>query len=367
MRILFSSGVDVGGAPSSTIELARRLSERGHRVGVILGSGRPGGWLHQNLHKAAIKLRMSLGWTWPRALVRPFGRVGPPPIEEAGIVIWRRPNAANALRPLIRSFRPDVIIANSHLREHLRWMLADARREGIPLALYMREEHSISHLLISRLDLDLVLANSMHLAEEAAAAGYECHFIPSIIDLSALTVDSSREAVTLINPVPENRPQIMRALAIRRPDVQVVLQESWPLDADWQAELKSWTSQCPNLIFRSRTADPREIYRDARLLVAPYPSGRPRVVLEAQHNAIPVVALAQPALVEAVGDGGVFVALETGIDGWVDTIVNTLNDTAAYARLSSQALKHAQREEIAPEAIAGRFEEALAILASRSG
>lgn len=363
MRILFVSGADVGGAPRSTIELARRLQARGHIVGVSLGSQRPSGRAHNVLSKAAIKLRTAKGWTWPRELVRPFGTRGGPPVEDSGVLIWRRPNAANTLRTLMKSFQPDVIVANSHPREHLRWMLADARKAGIPFALYMREEHSITHLTVSRLEFDLVVANSRHLAQEAEAAGYSCVFVPSIVDLSAAEVTSSREAVTLINPVEENRPEIMRELAILRQDIRVVLQESWPLDAGLRAELTSWTVNLPNLVIRPRTDDPREIYRDARLIVATYPHNRPRVVLEAQHNGIPVVALAQSALTEAVGDGGVLVPREADVGCWVRTIASVWDDAEGYASLCHQAREHSKREEIDPNATTCRFEEAILTVA----
>ena len=359
MRILFVSGVDVGGAPASTVELARRLNQRGHAVGVLLGAEQMTSRGYQKLLNVSIKLYAVTGWSWPRELLRRFGTGGEAPTTEGGVLLWRRSNAANSLRPVVTAFSPDLIVANSHSREHLRWMLKDAQEAGVPVALYMREAHSVTHLLISQLDLDLVFANSQRLAQEAEAAGYPCVYAPSIVDVQAAEVDSSRESIVLINPVPENRPEIMRELAAHRPDLRVVLQESWPLEEGWRSELKSWTTELPNLTLRPRQKDPREIYRDAKLIVATYPSGRPRVVLEAQHNAIPVAALAQPALIEAVGDGGVLIPPDADDASWVRAITTACDDPDRYGALCRRALQHSKREEVDPDVITRVFEQAL--------
>lgn len=359
MRILFVSGVDVGGAPKSTLELAKGLGTRGHEVGVVLGSSTSPEWLYTVLLKAAIKLRQTTGWTWPRELLRPFGADRAPGKDEESVTVWHRRHPANALRHLLRTFQPDVVVANSLPRELLLWMNSDARQAHVPLGLYMREEHSVTHLTVSGLRLELVLANSEHLVTSAHNAGHPCVFVPSIVDLSAAEVTSSRRVVTLVNPVLENRPEILRDLASRRPDITCVLQESWPLDQSLRTELESWTTGLPNLSLRPRQVGPADVYRDARMIVAPYPGGRPRVVLEAQHNGIPVIALAQPALIEAVSDGGVLVPLGASTSDWVETIEAVWDDVERYGALCEQALRHAGRDEVDPEGIITRFEQAL--------
>ena len=163
MRILLVSGVDVGGAPRSTLELARGLAARGHDLGVVLGSGAATGRVYLMCTSGAIKLREATGATWPRMLLRGFGGAGPAGVREEGVTVWRRPRPENDLRRLLREFRPDVVLANSFAREQMRWMLTDARTMGIPFGLYMREEHSVTHLTMSRLPLDFVVANSAYL------------------------------------------------------------------------------------------------------------------------------------------------------------------------------------------------------------
>src|SRR5207244_11535542 len=95
---------------------------------------------------------------------------------------------------------------------------------------------------------------------------------------------------------------------------------------------------------------------------APYlTNGRPRVVLEAQANGIPVLASNLPAVVEAVGPGGVTVEAEAPIAEWVDAL-NRLLEPATYDALTAAALAHAHRPEVDTEQIVTRFEDALAHL-----
>jgi len=362
MRILFVSGVDVGGAPRSTLELARVLAARGHDIGVVLGMGGSTGRSYTTLTKVVIKVREATGVVWPRALLRPFGPAGSRCADDGGVATWRTARPENALRGVLKEFKPEVVVASSFPREQMRWMLRDAQKVGIPFGVYMREEHSVTHLTVSRLDLDLVLANSSHLTARAEAAGYLCSIIPSIVDLSAAEAVSNRREVLLVNPVEENRPGIMRDLAMRRPDIPCVLQESWQLSSTWRAELESWTRDIPNLDLRPSTERPADLYRDARILVAPYPTGRPRVVLEAQHNAIPVVALGQPALIEAVGPGGALVAADSSVDAWVKAVESLWDDQRRYGELCDLAHEHARRHEIATDRIAEQFEQTLAVV-----
>lgn len=360
MKILLASWVDAGGAPRSTVELARRLAGRGHEVGVLLGAGSATGPTYQTLVKAAIKIRQGTGVTWPRMILRAFGARGPAGALEGGVSVWRRGLAENALRALLHDFGPEVVVANSFPREQMRWVLEDVRAEGIPLGLYMREEHSITHLTMSRLPFDFVVANSEHLASAAIAAGYPCSCVPSVVDLSDAVVETGRRELVLVNPVEENRPEILREFAAQRPDIPCVLQESWLLPAGWRDELERWVGEIPNLLLRKPVPTPAEVYREARLLVAPYGTGRPRVVLEAQYNGIPVVAADQPALREVVGAGGAFVPLGGRIDEWIRSITRVWDDSYYYDQLSELARRHAHRPEIDPDLIVEQFEQVLA-------
>jgi glycosyltransferase involved in cell wall biosynthesis len=360
MRLLFLSGVDVGGAPRSTIDLARALAQRGHEVVVVLGSGVPPGRIYDLAVRALVKLGDRPGHDLLRRRVRRNGGQTRRVEEDTDrLEVWQAPLSENALPYVLESFRPEVVVANSLPREQLRWVVGDLASLNTPLGLYLRERHALTHLTVSGLVPDVVLANSRQWAELARSAGSDCVFAPSLVDLSSVTVESTRAAVVLINPVSENRPEILRGLARRRQDIKCVLQESWPLDSDQRSHLLEWAGELPNLEYRTRTSNGAEIYRDARVLLATYPSGRPRVVAEAQHNGIPVVGLAQPSLDEAIGGGGLLIEDGMPDDVWIDHLSDLWDDQDRYEQLVNGARRNADRDEIKPEEIVSRVESAL--------
>jgi glycosyltransferase involved in cell wall biosynthesis len=228
---------------------------------------------------------------------------------------------------------------------------------GIPTVLYVREEHALTHLLVSRLPPDMLVANSEAHAHRLEAAGYSCRAIPSVIDRSAATVESTRRVVLMVNPIPEHHVELVLQVARARPHLPFVLQESWPLEDRWRMDLLSLLRDLPNVELRERVDSPAAVYRDARVLLVPYPTNRPRIVAEAQHNGIPVVAADQSALAEAVGPGGVVVSLAEPVDRWADALDRVWGPE--YEALSSAARRHDGRAEADPESLAAVFEAAL--------
>lgn len=360
MRILFVSGVGVGGAPRSTVELARKLADRGHQVEVLLGSREHIPRVFDLGVRSLVKIGTRPGAHTLRRGLRRFGRESKRhEYSDDRVSVWIATLSENAALPLIDRFSPDVVIANSFAREQFKWLLEDLAARGIPSVLYIRESHALTHLTLSGAHPDLVIANAEQYANEVRHNGLNCTFAPSIVDCTAVTVESKRTAVLMVNPVAENRPEILTALADARPDIHCVWQESWPLPEDVRCELAEVASSRRNLEFRVWTSDVSQVYLDAKLVLATYPSGRPRVVPEAQHNGIPIVALDQPALTEAVGDGGELLPPAESVDLWVSAITSIWDDPDRYLLLSEASRRHASRPEINPELIVTTVEDAL--------
>ncbi len=360
MRLLFVSGVSVGGAYRSTIELADEMAHRGHRVAVLAGD-RPGGGSAFDIHvRAVAKWGSRPGAALLRRTARRHGRAARLiTAAHDGVAVLDSRVPENAYRDVASTFRPDVIVANSLPRMAFRWMSADRTATGIPLVLYAREAHAVTHITSSGLGPDLVIANSLHLAKQIRAAGRRCEVVPSAVDCSAATVASSRRTVLLVNPVPANRLDLVFALADRRPDVPFVLQESWPLTASERHEVEEQARARSNVELRSVAPSPATIYRDARVLLATYPAGRPRVVVEAQHNGIPVLGLDQPALAEAVGTGGFLVAPDAPLEDWCAALACIWDDPVKFEELRESCLRRAAVAETDPHEVADRFEAAL--------
>jgi glycosyltransferase involved in cell wall biosynthesis len=355
MRILFVSGTAVGGSATSTRELATALAARGHEVALLARvATAPRRWmLHHRLVNAA--------HSHP-ALAAPLsavaGRIGrrtrvvrtEPFLERSTILV------ENSFGSVLASFGPDVVVAASIGRMAWRSVRADVAAAGIPSVLYMREESAIGHLAISDAPPDLLLANARLHEAAAREAGFTAHVVPSVVDLTRARVESTREVVLFVNPVEVSGRDLAVSIARACPDLRFAFVESWPLSADERAWLDAACAGLANVERRPRVDDLRLLYGDARVLLVPYrTNGRPRVVLEAQANGIPVLATDLPALTEAVGPGGVAVAPDAAPGEWAAALRDLL-EPARYDTLSAAARTHAARDEVDTDAIVTRFE-----------
>lgn len=361
MRILFVSGESTGGAPKSTTELARLLALRGHDVHVLLGDRPAAGSPYQCASSLYAKTRSTpvLGTALRRLLRLPGRRINSRSASGSSLRIFEARLPENAYSRLHSRHQYDVVVANSLPRVPMAWMHDDLRLRGTPFVVYLRESHAITHFSMTGLRPDLVVANSRDLQRAVADVGVRCEFVPSVVDLTASKVDSSRKTVLLVNPVEANRLELVAHLAAARPDIPFVLQESWPLDARDLERLGTLSAMHPNLSLRRRTDSPAEVYRDARVLLATYPSGRPRVVLEAHNNGIPVLALEQPALTEMVGPGGMLVSAGAADEAWLEALDRLWDDHDYYDKLASASREWSQRDEVQADQIVSRFERLL--------
>jgi glycosyltransferase involved in cell wall biosynthesis len=213
-----------------------------------------------------------------------------------------------------------VIIASSLERVAWRSIRRQAQRRGVASVLYMREASAAGHLTISKAPPDLLLANAQTLADLAAAAGYECRVAPSVVDLERSRSLTSRSVALLINPIVSHGVDVVLGVARREPTVRFVLQESWPLTDEQEKRLCGLMAGLDNVEFRRTTDNPADVYRDARLLLAPYlEDQRPRVVLEALANGIPVLVSDRPGLVDAVRGLGIVVSA-LDVDAWAEAL-----------------------------------------------
>lgn len=364
MRILFVSGTAVGGSASSTRELAAALAARGHEVGLLARvATAPRRWMLQHRLVNAAVARDGSWLATP--LTGAAGRIG----RRARVVRtepfreWSCILVENALAGVRAEFRPEVVVASSIGRMAWRSVRAELVAAGIPSVLYMREESSIGHLEVSDAPPDLLLANAHQHEAAARAAGFTAHVVPSVVDLARARVASTRDVVLFVNPVEVSGRELAVGIARACPDLRFAFVESWPLSADERVWLDAACAGLANIERRPRVDDLRLLYGDARVLLVPYrTNGRPRVVLEAQVNGIPVLATDLPALTEAVGPGGIAVPVDAGPGEWAQHLRDLL-DPDRYEALVAAAAAHAARDEVDPDAIVTRFESLVRPLA----
>lgn len=356
MRLLFVSGTTGGGSGRSQRELAGQLISRGHDVLFLVDDKRRAPatrWLYGHLSDLSVRVG--------RTRVAPLvvgarDRLGTAVERKqlAGVPHWVSVLPQNAFRRAVREFNPDVVVVNSIERWAWRLVHASCQAMGLPTVLYVREEDSLRHLETEAIP-DVLVANTLSLAKNLRAKGLDCSFIPSVVDTSVTRTESTRRVALAINPIPAKGGDIVWAIARRLPGIPFVMQESWPLTGNDLARVEAEAAALPNVEFRRSMPPGPALYGDARVLLVPYRvDSRPRVILEAQSNGIPVVAGDTPALADAVGAGGLVVPLED-VDAWADAVRSLWGDEGLYHRLSDQAAGHSQRSDVEPGAVADQF------------
>jgi glycosyltransferase involved in cell wall biosynthesis len=368
MRILFVCGGAGGGAAISTHELAGALAAHGDTVAVLQARRAA---LLRRIQRRALNAKVKLGasrWATPAAALS--DSIGRRPAEVRAATSVRQWMAAvpeNALARVAAVFAPDVVVANSVDRASWRAIHETCDALARPVVLYIREESSLGHLDGEVPAPDAVVANARALADRAAAHGLPTAFVPSMIDLTRTRVESTRQRVVYVNPIELNGVEIAFALAATCPEIAFAFVESWRLDNEARAALEARAREHPNIELRPRFDDARRVYADASVVLAPcLTDTRPRVVLEAQDNGIPVVASDFPSLRECVGDGGITVDVDAGVGRWAEALRSVLA-ADRYPALCAAASSHAARSEVQPDAIVGAFRSLLAdVEASRS-
>lgn len=360
MRLLFVSGTTGGGSGRSQRELAGQLVRRGHEVLFLVDDKRRAPitrWLYGHLSDLSVRVG---GTVAANAVVWARNRLGRNVTREehADITHWVSVLPQNVLRRAIREFQPDVIVVNSIERWAWRLVHAICRQLGVPDILYVREEDSLRHLDTEAIPAVLV-ANTLSLAKKLRAKGLDCSYIPSVVETSVTRTETTRIVALAINPISAKGGDIVWRVARELPDIPFVLQESWPLRGEDLTRVETEAAALPNVEFRRSLPPGPSLYADARVLLVPYRvDSRPRVILEAQANGIPVIAGDTPALVDAVAEGGLVVPLES-IDSWVAAIRSLWDDENLYRRLVAEASEHGRRPDVEPSSVAAQVERLL--------
>lgn len=355
MRILFISGTTTGGAAQSTRELAARVASHGHEV-EMLCRRKP----RRDMGDGAKRSRFTtVAKQIGRGLLRNLP-ISPKAVGGETYPMWRTTVVERAIPIVFDRFAPDVVVVNSVYRKAWELILQHARAKAVPVVLYQREQSTFENLRAWESRPDLLVANAVAHETRVTGRGVTVEVIPSIVDCERYRVESRRETALFVNPITSRGLDVAIELAQRRPDVRFVFQESWPLNRGALRGLVRRLADLDNVEFRTFNSDGAAVYRDARVLLAPYRSdNRPRVVLEAQFNGIPTLATDYPGLREAVGPGGLLVPSDAPIDAWVTALATLWDDPAKYAELVRTAAEHARRPEIDPELLTRHFETLL--------
>jgi glycosyltransferase involved in cell wall biosynthesis len=352
MTVLFATNHSypphsVGGSESSMHDLCLTLRELGVDVAVLSSLfGWPiarwrGRWLSHR-HGAELRRDESLGY--------PVFRAGKP---------------SDAARELVQELRPSVTVIQAGrplvLADHFTAL-------DVPCVVYLRDAsfHDLGGAVRDRPDVRYLATSRDLVRRFAQAFGIVPLDIPPVVRLERYLVDSTRENVTFVCPVPQKGVGIAMGLAARRPDIPFVFVESWRLHPVRRLLLNRRIRAAANITFRGSTNDMRSVYGSAKVVLVPsrWPEAWGRVVSEAQVSGIPVLASNAGGLPESVGEGGILVDGNAGLNEWENALARMWDDPAEYERVAERARQHARRPEFQPRALASRF---LAVLSDLVG
>jgi glycosyltransferase involved in cell wall biosynthesis len=344
--LVFVCGAPHGGSVLSTVSLVASAREAGHDAEALLAAQdpyerRPSVSAIAKLHQLANPLGAA-SWRVYDRFVRDVKRDAAP--EHA----WRSSNLPGALLRFAR--RGTGIVVCSLRQLELSRILDHAARLECPTAWIVREQASLRSVERFGEQVNVLLANSRPLVDEVIrVTGRPCGFVPSTIDRVGLALPRSRRSVVLINAIASHGLETALAIASEAPDLRVVLQESWPLDAETRAGLAAQLRHIPNAEYRPRV-DRSAVFRDALILIAPHDpevvgTARPRVALEAQALGVPMIAHDIPGLAAVAADPELLLPVGSSPSDWIAAIRRVVAD---YDRFSASAARFADREMLTP-------------------
>lgn len=359
VKLVFVSGTTTGGSGRSQRELATSLVSRGHSVVFVVDDKRQAPvtrWLYARLSDLSVRAGDSFAGLLVAGVRDAIGRgVRDTVVGDLQHLTTAIPQ--NALPDVVRNLQPDVVVVNSVERWGWRLIHQLCAAQGVPTVLHVREMNSLRHPSVGV--PDVLLANTKSLTYILEQEGFECEFVPSVVDLSITRTDSTRQKALAVNPDAMKGGDFIWEVARHARDIPIVVQEAWELSPQEISVIERRLAEHPNVEFRRRIPPGPSLYADARVLLAPYRvDSRPRVILEAQSNGIPVLGSDLPAIVDAVGRGGTTLSMDDPKQ-WAGALTALWQDDAEYARLCDAALDESRRPELDPEHVTSQFEDAL--------
>jgi glycosyltransferase involved in cell wall biosynthesis len=337
MRVLFCSQngyfpVEVGGLQGSTHELVRQLIALGHDCAVVSGF-----------------TRGRVRWYCARARLFAQGKTFATH-RFSGYDVYSARSAVRIVPHVVAAFRPDVAVCQGRLTIPIARSL---KRCCIPAVVYIRDVDFGEQVEIESLGdcADAFIANSKFTARFAFEKfGIQSQIIVPSIDPAAYKVEPSGEAVVFVNPVPKKGVTIALEVARLCPELPFLFVESWTLSNADLAQLRKQLDSLPNVTLLRKTADMRQIYGRAKIVLVPsvWDEAWGRVASEAQISGIPVIGSHRGGLPEAIGPGGIIIDLAEPAQRWADALRQLWNDRQLYSQYSEAASKYAKRSELDP-------------------
>ena len=278
--------------------------------------------------------------------------------------ILREANPAGAMARVARRLKPHAIVVVQS--DVTRTLVAAARRLRLPAAIDMQTTE------ITKLDMPLLpddgllvfAAGSFAAKQLATAYGVAVEQLPLAIDhrrWRPLRAARTRDTLLFINPHPVKGLEIVRRIALARPEYRFVVCESWPLSGDWRWWADSRMAGIANIRHLPPQPDLRPFFARARGLLMPsiWEECVGRATMEAQAHGVPVIASRRGGLPEQVGEGGACVDLHAPLDTWLAEVDRLMRDDRHHARLVAGARRRSREPDRDLDRVVARFLEVI--------
>lgn len=319
----------MGGAQSSTHELALALRARGHEVCVV-GGLTGDGWFGLR-RRIELKLRRH-GW------VRD---------DHLGYPVFRAWFPAQVIARIVQHFRADVAFFQSGFPVQMAMAIAGT---GVPAVIYLRnvETDDLGGRLGDLTNTSFIANSQFTAGKFADSDGISASVIYPMVAADRYRTVSTRENVTFINPHPHKGVDIALQVAEACPDIPFVFVKAWSLSPEDEDRLQKHVAHLGNITLRPPTRDMKSVYGKAKILLAPsrWEEAFGRVAAEAHISGIPVVGSDRGGLPEAIGPGGHVLSLDAPVEEWVSAVRRLWSDEAHYQAVSAAALRYSARDEM---------------------
>jgi glycosyltransferase involved in cell wall biosynthesis len=301
-------------------------------------------WGAQGIAVAVCAERASAGGAFARdeALGYPVYRVAKPLAGFGAVLAEWRPSVA------IYPFGPLSLP-----------LVALGLQAGVKAALHVTniESSDLAANPLARPEIALVANSDFTARRIETLLGIRPPVVPPLIEPERYRVERAGDSVLLVNPSLRKGAELFFRLAEARPEIPFLAVESWPIGGAWRTVLMNRARALGNIALWPVVEDMREAYARARLVLMPsvHEETFGRVVAEAQVSGIPALVSARGALPETLGQGGLAVPLDAGLDPWLQALDRFCTDPAFYTQCAEAALAESTRGDRAPDRIASAF------------
>lgn len=273
-----------------------------------------------------------------------------------GYPVVRAPEPRAAIAEAVEKLKPDIVVVSTG---QVAPMVDEVLIRGLPAAVYFMDVEVASQggWFTPNPDV-LYLGNSRFVTGRMIDFGLDCEYVPNVVRTERYETEMANgNRVLFVGNHPYKGIEIAFRLAQARRDIPFTFVESWPVRRRVQRTYRDRAAHEPNVTMVPSVPDIRPFYGEARVLLVPsvWEESTARVINEAQINAIPVLASDRGGLVEAVGPGGIVVALGSPMEDWLAALDRIWGDDAENARLGALARDHARRPEMEPRHAAEAF------------